>query len=198
MYPSQTLDKKHDRNSHEIFSVCIHAAAILILLCLGWSPSARGQTREEADFARPSFWAGGEISGYRIEYGDRKMWGGSAWVDADPSSHIGIEAEGRWLEFHQTANVHLETFMIGPRCHRDLGKFQPFVKGTVGFGNFNFPYNYASGRYLAIGAGGGVDFRLKRRWSMRLAEVQYQEWPNFTFGSMNSIGVSSGVRFRVF
>ncbi|MGA3131275.1 MAG: hypothetical protein ABSD59_10770 [Terracidiphilus sp.] len=176
----------------------LFAAPILILFSFGWSPSASGQTHEAGDMARPSLWAGGEISGYRVQYGERNMWGATVLVDADSAYHLGLEAEGRWLEFHQTANVHLETYMIGPRYHVSMGRFEPFVKGTVGFGNFSFSYNYASGRYLVVGAGGGVDFRLNRRWSARLAEVQYQDWPDFTFGAMNSVGVSSGIRCRIF
>lgn len=174
------------------------AVAILTVLCLGLNPAARSQSRESANESRPSLWAGGGLSGYTVQYGQRKMWGATAFVDADSAFHIGIEGEAHWLEYHQTANVHLETYMIGPRYHVSIGKFQPFLKGTIGFGNFNFPYNYAYGRYLVIGAGGGVDYALSHRWSVRLADVQYQDWPQFTYGAMNNIGISSGIRYRIF
>jgi hypothetical protein len=198
MYPFSCLDKRRNRGHSELLCGILVAAAILIFFFWGWSPNAYGQTHEAADMARPSLWAGGEISGYRVQYGEGNIWGATALVDADSAYHIGLEAEGRWLEFHQTANVHLETYMIGPRYYANMGRFQPFVKGMVGFGDFGFPYNYAHGRYLAIGAGGGLDFRIARRWSVRLAEVQYQNWPDFNFGTMNSVGVSSGIRYRVF
>jgi hypothetical protein len=68
----------------------------------------------------------------------------------------------------------------------------------VGFGEFNFPYHFAHGSYLLVAAGGGVDYRLSRRWSVRLADVEYQNWPQFTFGSMTSVGVSAGIRYRIF
>jgi hypothetical protein len=198
MHLSSGFDKRYNRKRSEVLRGRLFAAAILILFSLGWNASASGQTHEDADFARPSFWAGGEISGYRVQYGVRDMWGATALVDADSAYHIGLEGEGRWLEFHRTANVHLETYMIGPRYYLSMGRIQPFMKGAVGFGNFSFPYNYANGRYLVIGAGGGVDFKLNRRWDLRLAEVQYQNWPEFTYGAMNSVGVSSGLRYRFF
>ena len=82
------------------------------------------------------------------------MLGITAFADMDTKRRIGIEAEGRWLEFHQTANVHAETYSIGGRYHLDLGRFEPYAKGLIGFGDFNFPYNYAHGRYLVVTAGG--------------------------------------------
>ena len=82
-------------------------------------------------------------SGYYLQYGQRKMVGITAFVDADTKRRFGIEAEGRWLEYHQTANVHAETYSIGGRYHFDVGRFAPYAKGLVGFGDFNFPYNYA-------------------------------------------------------
>jgi hypothetical protein len=109
-----------------------------------------------------------------------------------------LEAEGRWLEWNQTANVHAETYSIGPRYHRNFGKLQPYAKGMLGFADFNFPYNLATGKYLTITAGGGLDYHLTRRIYIRAADFEYQFWPQFTFGSMSSLGVSSGIRVRVF
>ncbi len=162
------------------------------------SPRAQAQIAESADVTHPSLWAGAAVSDYYIQYGERKMLGITGFVEADSAHHFGLEAEGRWLEFRQTANVHLETYTIGPRFHVDLGRFQPYVKGLVGVGDFNFPYNYAHGSYLLVAGGGGVDYTLSHRWSIRLADLEYQDWPQFTFGAMSSVGVSSGIRYRVF
>ena len=141
---------------------------------------------------------GGMGSGYYLQYGQRKMDGFTAFVDADTKRRFGIEAEGRWLEFHQTANVHVETFSAGGRYHFDVGRFAPYAKGLVGFGDFNFPYNYAYVRYLVVTAGGGLDFRWTRRVTVRAVDFEYQDWPNFTFGNMNSYGLNAGLRVRIF
>lgn len=173
-------------------------SAILIFMFAGGESLAWGQAPESADMTRPSLWAGGSVSGYYLQYGERKMWGATAFVDADSAHHIGLEGEGRWLEFHQTANVHTETYTIGPRYHVSIGRFQPYAKGLIGIGNFNFPYNYAYGTYVVVGFGGGADYYLGRRWSVRLADVEFQDWPQFTFGALTSTGVSSGIRYRIF
>jgi hypothetical protein len=34
--------------------------------------------------------------------------------------------------------------------------------------------------------------------SFRLADAEYQVWPQFTFGSMSSYGVSAGVLYHIF
>jgi hypothetical protein len=161
-------------------------------------PMARAQAVYEARQGGLQVSAGALGSVYSIQYGQRKMAGITAFVDANTRRPLGIEAEGRWLEYNKTANVHVETYSIGLRYRFDAGRFQPYAKGLVGFGNFNFPYNYASGRYLVVTAGGGVDFRWTPRISIRAADIEYQDWPQFTFGNMNSFGVSAGFRVRIF
>jgi hypothetical protein len=137
-------------------------ALMISVLSVG-SGQARAQVVPPGDQGGARLSAGVLGSGYSLQYGQRKMAGIAGFVDLDTKRRLGIEAEGRWLEYNQTANVHAETYSIGGRYHFDLGRFQPYAKGLVGFGDFNFPYNYARGRYLVVTAGGGLDFRLTRR-----------------------------------
>jgi len=175
------------------------AGAILTLfLLLFASRLVQGQSSESASAGRIFLWAGAGVSGYSLGYGDRKLLGITAVIDADSVRRFGIEGECRFLEYHQEANVHVETCMIGPRYHFNVGRYQPYAKGLVGFGNFNFPYGNAFGRYLVVSPGGGVDYRLSPRWSLRIADFEYQVWPQFTFGSISSYGVTTGIRYRVF
>lgn len=158
---------------------------------------AAAQAKESANAGHAFLSVGGGGSGFYIQYGGRKNVGLTAWVDADTIRHLGVEGEARWLEYHQTANVHVETYLIGARYHFDVGRMQPYVKALVGDGHFNFPYNYAYGNYLVIAPGGGVDYRLSRRWSAR-ADFEYQYWPQFTYGAMSSVGGTVGLRCRIF
>jgi hypothetical protein len=169
----------------------------LVLCLLAAGRSALGQSTESATAGGVALWAGAGASGYYIQYGAIKELGISGYVDADSIRHFGIEGEGRALEFRQTANVHVETYMGGPRYHFNFGRFQPYAKGLAGIGYFNFPYNYAHGSYLVVAPGGGIDYRLNRRWSARV-DFEYQYWPQFTYGAMSSGGVTTGVRYRIF
>ena len=185
------------RNGKPFFEVCVAALLVLATLSAG-ARHAQAQVQAAGDEGGLIVSAGAMGSGYYLQYGQRKIVGITAFVDADTKRRFGIEAEGRWLEFHQTANVHAETYSAGARYHFDVGRFAPYAKVLVGSGDFNFPYNYAYGRYLVVTGGGGLDFRWTRRITVRAVDFEYQDWPNFTFGNMNSFGVNAGLRVRIF
>lgn len=173
-------------------------AAAAALLALSVSVPARAQVVPSAYADAPKLGAGVLGSGEYVQYGGRKMLGVTAFVDADSWRHYGLEFEGRWLDFHQTADVHLATYSAGVRYHFNIGRrFQPYAKGLVGFGDFNFPYNLATGSYLVITAGGGLDYRLNHRFTWR-TDAEYQDWPQFTFGAMTTPSLSTGLRVNIF
>jgi hypothetical protein len=172
--------------------------AVLAVVGMGTARIAAAQVVPSADAGGFTLAAGGTASGYEVQYGEQKLLGVSAVVDADTRRRFGIEAEARWLILHETDGLHATTWSIGPRYHFSKGKFQFYVKGLVGFGDFTFPYDYAHGRYLVISPGGGVDYRWRRKVSFRLADFEYQYWPQFTYGAMSSYGVSAGFRYHIF
>jgi hypothetical protein len=170
--------------------------SVAILLCPAHTARAQVVPAGYQSVRRLS--AGFTASGDTFQYGARKMFGAGVFLDAETSHRLGIEAEGRWVEFHQTASVHAETYSIGGRYRFVLGRWQPYAKAMAGFASFNFPYNYAHGRYLAVTAGGGVDLRWTRRLSFRVADLEYQDWPQFTYGAMTSLNVSAGLKVGIF
>jgi hypothetical protein len=171
---------------------------ILMTVGLAMAGTASAQVVPSGDGGGLNIFAGATGSGFTVQYGQRKMLGVSAIVDVDTRRAIGLEGEARWLIFHQTEEVHATTWLAGPRYHRSIGKFQIYGKGLVGVGDFNFPYNYAHGSYLVIAPGGGVDYALTHRVRLRIADFEYQYWPQFTYGPMSSLGISTGLRIRVF
>jgi len=141
---------------------------------------------------------GGTASGYTLQYGKQRLLGASAFVVGETRHRIGFEGEARWLLFFQTNQEHATTYLAGPRFAKDFGRYQPYVKGLVGFGQFNFPYNLGTDNCLVIAPGGGIDIRVNHRIQIRAADFEYQIWPQFHYGSMSSYGVSSGIRVRIF
>lgn len=179
---------------HRLFAAIVFTAISFVL-----PASARAQVVPSAYAGAPKLSAGVLGSGEYIQYGGRKMIGITGFVDADTWRHYGLEFEGRWVDFHQTADVHLATYSAGVRYHFDIGRrFQPYAKGLVGVGDFNFPYNLATGSYLVVTAGGGLDYRLNHRFTFRAADFEYQDWPQFTFGNMTTPSVSTGLRVNIF
>jgi len=141
---------------------------------------------------------GAAASGGTLQYGDEKLWGVSAFLDAENLHSFGVEGEARWLVFHQTNQEHATTFLIGPTYSFQRGRFRAYGKGMVGLGLFNYPYNLGSDDDLVYAPGGGVDFRLNRRVSLRAADFEYQIWPQFHYGQMSSALISAGIRVRIF
>jgi hypothetical protein len=177
-----------------------HAVFMAVLLAgvLGMARAASAQVAPSGDQGGFSVRAGATGSGYQVQYGQRTLLGIAGVVDVDTRRRFGLEAEGRWLMFHNPNQMQITTYMGGPRYHFSRGRFQFYGKGLVGIGQFTFPYNYAQGNYLVIAPGGGVDYRWKRKISFRVADFEYQIWPQFTYGSMTSAGVSAGILYHIF
>ena len=175
-------------------------ASVLVVLamCLNVTRAAHAQVVPAGDRGGLIVSVGVMGTGESIQYGNRHMLGISGFVDAETHRSFGLEAEARMLEWHKTTNVHLETYSIGGRYHLNFGRYEPYAKGLVGVGYFNFPYNLATGSYLVVSAGGGVDIRLNRRIYFRAADFEFQDWPQFTYGAMTTASVSTGIRVRVF
>jgi hypothetical protein len=173
-------------------------ALAALAVCLGGTCAARAQVVSDAERGGLIVTVGAMGTGETLQYGNRHMLGITGFVDAETHRSFGLEAEARMLEWHQTTDVHLETYSIGGRYHLNFGRYEPYAKGLVGLGYFNFPYNLATGSYMVVTAGGGVDIRLNRRIYFRAADFEYQDWPQFSYGAMSTASVSSGIRVRVF
>ena len=174
-------------------------AALLVAGSAAFSAAVHAQVQPAGDKGGASLTVGALGSGEALDYGSRKMLGITGFADIDTRRRIGVEAEARWLEFHRTANVHAETYSIGLRYHFDFGsRFQPYAKALIGYGRFNFPYNFGADNDLVLTGGAGVDYWFSPRIHWRALDFEYQSWPQFSFGAMNTAAVSSGLSVRIF
>ncbi|MDR3735054.1 MAG: hypothetical protein P4L10_05880 [Acidobacteriaceae bacterium] len=177
-----------------LFAVALLGVSLLLCPARAMAQEMPTETKLGA-----SLIAGGGISEYQIDYGKRVLGGVHTYIDFNLASRYGFEAEGRWLFTNQSANVHASTKLIGPRV--SLFRFhgiQPYAKLLVGSGHFNFPYNYAVGNYFVMAPGAGMDVELHHKIVVRLIDVEYQAWPQFTYGAIHPYGVSVGIAYRIF
>ncbi|GGA80083.1 hypothetical protein GCM10011507_34180 [Edaphobacter acidisoli] len=140
---------------------------------------------------------GGTFSVGQSGYGQRVLSGSGAYVDVNPRRQVGIEAEGRWLQHDRIGKTSESTYLIGPRIQIRQGRLSPYVKSLVGLGYFGFPYNSAQGRYFVIATGTGVDLNLNETVKIRLVDIEYQRWPQFTFGTITPYTISFGFSYRL-
>lgn len=100
-----------------------------------------------------------------------------AFADYHATSHIGIEAETRFLRFNSFYGETEDNYLAGPRyMARSWGKLQPYAQCLVGIARMQYPFQIGSGSYLAVAPGAGANYRIARRWVLR-GEYEYQFWP---------------------
>ena len=174
-------------------------ALLLVFLAAFNSSSAKAQA------AYAGFGPGGYVSvgvtasGYNTDYGKQRLAGPALYLDANLYRRIGVELEARSLRYNAHEDLRETTYLAGPKISTHGRTLRPYAKFLVGRGEFNYPFNYARGSYLVVAPGGGVDLRLGRsRLIFRIADVEYQFWPRFSYGPLHPWGVSSGLALRLF
>jgi hypothetical protein len=191
--------------------------SILALLCFAFSSavlvSAHGQVVPAATSRVFTVRAGAFASAFQPDYigpGDagtapNRLYGVGGYVDARFTRWIQPELEVRFLRFNEYPGIaqSQNTYSIGERVPiiNNFHKFQPYGKVLVGLGNGDF----LTGNALVITYGGGVDYRLKRKFTIRCADFEYQQWPVSSCGltgctslSVWPYGLSAGLSYRVF
>jgi opacity protein-like surface antigen len=167
---------------------------------------AQAQVVPAAIDSRHALWVGGEYSNIHAGFpyqSSQRLWGISGFADYHLSVHVHAEAETRFLRFNSFYGETEDNYLAGPRyLVGTFGKFQPFAQCLVGFGRMQYPFNIGTGKYFALAPGGGVNYRIARRWSLR-GEYEYQFWPgspNFANEPAHEIapnGFHVGVAFRL-
>jgi hypothetical protein len=184
--------------------------SILALLFFAFSSvalvSARGQVVPSATERVFSVRAGALASAFQPDYtnegaaitGPQRLYGVGGYVDARFTRWIQPEFEVRFLRFNEFDNVDENTYSLGDRVPiKTFHKFTPYGKVLVGLGNGG----WLSGNALVITYGAGVDYRLNRKFTIRCADFEYQEWPVSSQTNSFSIwpyGLSAGVSYRIF
>lgn len=185
--------------------------SILALLCFAFSAgalvSARGQVVPSATERVLTIRAGALVSAFQPDYtnegaaitGPERLYGVTGYVDAHFTRWIQPEFEVRFLRFNEYNNVDENTYSLGERVPIvTFHKFTPYGKILAGIGNGT----WLAGQAFVLTYGGGVDYRLNRKFTIRCADFEFQQWPvsNPVSGSftIRPYGLSAGVSYRVF
>ncbi len=173
------------------------ALVVLLLLLGGASPAAHAQAQPAASGPGSNLLAGGGVSAFETDYGQRTIGGYFAYVDLHPTWRYGLEGEARYLRLRTDENVTQTNYLGGVHVYLRPQAFRPYAKFLVGLGRMNFPFNYGTGTYLALAPGAGIDYMVSDRLTIRAIDFEYQEWPQFTFGNLHPYGVSMGLSYRI-
>lgn len=171
---------------------------VFLSLCCAASGVAGAQAIPAAIGPGPYVSVGGGVSAFQADYGKRVLGGGMIYSDMHFNSRSGLEAEARFLRYHTDEDVKQSTYLMGPHVYVVRSPvIKPYVKVLVGVAHMQFPFKYADGSYLAVAGGAGVDLRLNSVMSVRVVDVEYESWPQFTYGNLHPYGVSFGIAFRL-
>ena len=159
--------------------------------------------------------AGAEFSAFNTDVATNSWeYGIGAYADANVWRSLGIEAEGRTIQFNEVDNVRQDTISGGLRYVFHRGRFgghalEPYLKALGGVGSGDFPpgtYKNSPRRhdtFSVITVGGGLDIPLSHRFSVR-GEYEYETWLDYGrghkggVGQANPNGVSLGMGYRFF
>lgn len=184
----------------------IKSISLCCLLFALFSLSASAQVTADANAVGHNINIGGEYALFDSDY-----FGGNHSLNASSYAiyaNYGIFG-GRWpigveANFTHEIGSHndhrsLFSFLAGPRVGYHIGRLEPFAKAGAGFGHFiadNLPYSQQYGNHFAIGFGGGLDYHLTRRITLRPVDYTYERW-NFTPHSLSPSTLGFGVSYRI-
>jgi hypothetical protein len=175
--------------------------AVFCALLFGSIVSARAQVVPSAEGSPFRLYAGAEGSMYQPDYAGegiaqespQRLYGIGGFVDVHFNRWAQIEGEAHWLRFNQYLGISEDTYLIGPRIAPwEFHGLVPYGKVLVGMGTGSF----LTGNTLAVAYGGGVDYHLSKRFSLRCVDFEYQQW-NVT-PSLHPYGGSVGLSYRIF
>jgi opacity protein-like surface antigen len=133
------------------------------------------------------------------------MYGGSAQVVANDASGISFVFDYGTTNTSningENHNLRLSTYLAGGRyTYRSQRKFSPFGQVLVGVGhsNTNFVIDKSTST-IAFSTGGGVDYDISSRFSIRIAQAEYllTHVPNGVNNEQNQIRLTSRVVFHI-
>jgi opacity protein-like surface antigen len=176
--------------------------ALLSMTLAAGAVSARAQVVPSATRQGLSVTAGGLGSAFQPDYAwgksaetsPNRLYGVGAYVDVRFTRWVQIEAEGKWLRFNEYLGLNQDSYLIGPRVPFNvprLARVKPYGKVLVGMGSGSF----LTGKATALAYGGGVDYRLTKRFSAR-ADFEYQQWS--VTPSIYPYGLSVGIGYKIF
>ncbi|MGA2206309.1 MAG: outer membrane beta-barrel protein [Terracidiphilus sp.] len=156
--------------------------AMLATFCAALLPvPAQAQVVPSGFESRHAVWVGGECSTFSASFpyqSGQRIYGCGAFADLRWAPHLDVEGDARWLPAGGFAGSTESSYLAGPRyMFNRLGKFQPYGKFLLGEGSIHYPYQIGNRTYFALAPGGGLNYRVARRLTVR-AEYEYQIWLN--------------------
>ncbi|MCI0355321.1 MAG: OmpA family protein [Acidobacteria bacterium] len=131
---------------------------------------------------------GGDIAGTTIDEMPRG-WGATATYNFDKWWGLSLDFGGNYGD-----NADVGTIMVGPRfSFRSDSKITPYGHARLGLHRLS-PVGLESSNKIGIAVGGGLDFKINRRFDLRIIEADYV-WAQHNFTPLDRPSLT-GARLR--
>jgi opacity protein-like surface antigen len=144
---------------------------------------------------------GAGFSGFDTDYAPHRMYGITAYGDMDYGRWIGLEVEGRTIQWNKFGRLREDTIAAGGRVRLPrYGRLTPYVKFLGGIASIDFPPhvgfpNYTHDTYTFYDAGGGLDYKLTHHVYFR-GDYEYEWWPQWPKNGLTPNGFTIGANYR--
>ena len=171
--------------------------AALALIFGAFAPQLLGQAVPTA-FRQRSLQVGAGFSFAGPDYTPQTLYGFSLYADLNLTRNLGAEVSIHQINLGGNRYFGENSYVLGPRYIFHYKRFNPYAKALLGYGVFqdNFPdHKHTSDAYFSYGIGGGVDYHLTDRVNLRLADVEFQKWPNFPPTGLSPVVYTFGAAY---
>ena len=111
----------------------------------------------------------------------------------------GLEAEARFGGIYSPDDIGENSYLIGPRLSVRRANLKVYAKVLVGRGTIfhNSISDNTSSSFNDIAYGGGLEYRVKQRFNVRVIDAELQKWLNFYPHILSPFALSAGVAYII-
>lgn len=186
-------------------------AVVLLALVTSFALPVHPQSPPAAKGHPPSLQVGAEASAFNTDAITHPVeYGVGLYADFDVLPFLGLEGEGRTIQFNEQDHLRQDALLGGARIFKQWQRARPYGKVMLGLGSADFPAGtlarnpHQQHDTLPVGVlGAGLDYALKPRLWVR-ADYEYQFWHGYGrsteggTGFLNPWGVSVGISWTIF
>jgi hypothetical protein len=132
------------------------------------------------------------------DYADKAILGISAWGDYDFNSFLGLEATIHLGDLITPNDFTEVSYLVGPRLLYHRRKLTVYGKAMIGHATItNQLKGGESSGFNTYAYGGGLEYRLGRKFNLRAIDVELQQWPNFEPHTLSPMLYTVGLSYII-
>ncbi len=141
--------------------------------------------------------AGAGAMSLKTGYASDTNNGMAVWGDYDLRAFIGLEAEGRLGGLVAPGGIGENSYLLGPRVMYRRRRLTGYGKLMAGRGLISNRILNQSSSFNVYAFGGGLEYKVSRRFNLRAVDVELQRWPDFRPGTLSPMSLSAGVSYVI-